>query len=169
MTHFTCSIWLDYLLLITLIRKYDVAFFSYGGPVVLYIKKRSCYSLLQEQVVFVVNFVRASDIQEIARTPRSRSRTPSTQPAEAMPEMMNSFMSCPDLKIALELLQSNCSSHLHSVVRQDYDMSTSQERAAEGKPFLKTELKIWNSCYSAETGNLIMPGKKTTVCDLPFP
>lgn len=42
------------------------------------------------------------------------------------------------------MLQPNCSSYLHSVVHQDYDISTAQERAAEGKAFLKTELRIWN-------------------------
>lgn len=63
-----------------------------------------------------------------------------------MAEMMNPFMSCPDLKLprALELLQSNFSSHLRSVVYQDYDIALSQERAAEGKAFLKTELRIWS-------------------------
>lgn len=84
--------------------------------------------------------------------------------------MMNLFMSYLDLKLprALELLQSNCSSHLHSVVHQDYYIATSQERASEGKAFLKTDLRLWNS-LATETGNLSMPGKKTTVCVLPFP
>lgn len=63
-----------------------------------------------------------------------------------MAEMMNPFMSCPDLKLprTLELLQSNSSSHLYSVVHQDCDIVTSQERAIEGKAILKTELRIWN-------------------------
>lgn len=118
----------------TLLRKVDEAP-SHEGPVVLYIKERIWYCLPQEQVVLVV-YVRAIDIQEIARMVGLPG--PSQQREWLRPWAHFYLAQCLQLPRALELLQPDCSSHLHAAVHQDHDIVTLQERAPGGKACLET-------------------------------